>query len=318
MKNPLISIIIPTYNRASLIGETLQSILVQTYTNWECIIVDDGSTDNSELIIKEFVNRDNRFKYVARPNNLVKGANSCRNFGFELSKGIYVNWFDSDDLMANNMLELKMKAIQDNDYVLCEGVFFKEDNKNNQWGLGLDIKFDILSSYISNEISFNPPLSLWKRDILMNYKFDTTLSRAQELDFFSRVLFDNDFKGTLIKEKLVLIREHTDSITGNYNKGSKKQLIDDLKVRYSIFMRSQKKSNIITQNKTFGLFLKSLKIVIKNGYNTIALKYLIHSFLGSNNEKKIVLLKLNLFQLAYMISGKGYDKISKTINNLHI
>ena len=64
---PLISIIIPTYNRAHLIGETLDSILVQTYPNWECIVVDDGSTDTTADVMREYIKKDNRFQYHQRP-----------------------------------------------------------------------------------------------------------------------------------------------------------------------------------------------------------------------------------------------------------
>ena len=63
MRKPLVSIIIPTFNRAHLIGETLNSVLAQTYPYWECIIIDDGSTDNSKKIIGEYVKKDFRFHY---------------------------------------------------------------------------------------------------------------------------------------------------------------------------------------------------------------------------------------------------------------
>ena len=66
--NPLVSIIIPTYNRAHLIGETLDSVLAQTYQNWECIIVDDGSSDNTDDVVNDYVKKDPRFKYYYRPD----------------------------------------------------------------------------------------------------------------------------------------------------------------------------------------------------------------------------------------------------------
>ncbi|MCM2302197.1 MAG: glycosyltransferase, partial [Flavobacteriaceae bacterium] len=94
MQIPLVSIIIPTFNRAHLIGETLDSILAQTYTNWECIVVDDGSSDNTHIVVGQYVAKDSRIKYVHRPEHMLKGPSSCRNYGFELSKGEYINWFD--------------------------------------------------------------------------------------------------------------------------------------------------------------------------------------------------------------------------------
>ena len=63
IKSPLISIIIPTYNRAHIIGETLDSIIAQTYTNWECIVVDDGSSDNTAEVMAKYIVKDSRFRY---------------------------------------------------------------------------------------------------------------------------------------------------------------------------------------------------------------------------------------------------------------
>lgn len=111
-KQPLVSIIIPTYNRADLIGETLDSVLAQTYTNWECLIVDDGSTDTTEEVVSAYVKKDTRFQYYHRPHDRPKGANACRNYGFEKSKGAYIQWLDSDDLISENKLERQVIAIQ--------------------------------------------------------------------------------------------------------------------------------------------------------------------------------------------------------------
>ena len=77
---PLVSIIIPTYNRAHLIGETLDSVLAQTYQNWECIIVDDGSSDNTDEVIGAYVEKDSRFKYYHRSDkDLPKEPSASRN-----------------------------------------------------------------------------------------------------------------------------------------------------------------------------------------------------------------------------------------------
>jgi len=122
MNNPLVSIIIPTFNRAHLIGETLDSIMAQTYTNWECIIVDDGSTDGTDKVMAEYIAKDPRFQYHHRPKDRLPGGNAARNYGFEVSKGEYVNWFDSDDIMLPSKLKVKIKHFEKNknlDVVFC-------------------------------------------------------------------------------------------------------------------------------------------------------------------------------------------------------
>jgi glycosyltransferase involved in cell wall biosynthesis len=109
---PLVTIVIPTYNRAHLIAQTLQSIKVQTYENWECILVDDSSTDNTKEIAEEFCQKDRRFIYVK--NQKSKGAPGARNTGLELAKGEFISFFDSDDRLSTNYIENKIRHFIDN------------------------------------------------------------------------------------------------------------------------------------------------------------------------------------------------------------
>ena len=123
--NSLISILIPNYNKANYLRETLDSVFAQTYTNWECIIVDDHSTDNSWEILQEYTIRDSRFEIRKRPGHLPKGGNACRNYAFELSEGEFVNWFDSDDVMFENFLADKIKAFTTEvQFVICSGYYW--------------------------------------------------------------------------------------------------------------------------------------------------------------------------------------------------
>lgn len=107
----LVSILIPNYNKAKYLRETLDSVLAQTYKNWECIIVDDHSTDNSWETLKVFGDKDFRFKIFKRPSYLPKGGNSCRNYAFSLSSGEFIQWFDSDDIMNKSLLEKRVEFI---------------------------------------------------------------------------------------------------------------------------------------------------------------------------------------------------------------
>jgi glycosyltransferase involved in cell wall biosynthesis len=110
--NPFISIIIPTYNRAHLICKTLTSVLNQAYKNFEVIIVDDGSTDNTMEVVKEFIRKNNlkNFHYYFKENAERAAA---RNFGLTLAKGDYVNFVDSDDILLYNHLSEALLAINE-------------------------------------------------------------------------------------------------------------------------------------------------------------------------------------------------------------
>jgi glycosyltransferase involved in cell wall biosynthesis len=127
--NPLISIIIPSYNRENLIRETLDSIIEQTYTNWECIVIDDRSADGTDAILKEYSNRDNRFIVISKPLELKQGASVSKNLGLQLARGEYIQFLDSDDILAENKLEKQFDALKnENEKVIsvCITSNFKE------------------------------------------------------------------------------------------------------------------------------------------------------------------------------------------------
>ncbi|UXX81111.1 glycosyltransferase [Reichenbachiella carrageenanivorans] len=107
---PLVSIIIPSFNREALIAETLQSVLDQTYPTWECLIVDDGSIDGTKAVAQSFIEKDARFKWLERHRE-PKGAPTCRNIGIEKSKGEYVIFLDSDDLLYPHCIEKRTLII---------------------------------------------------------------------------------------------------------------------------------------------------------------------------------------------------------------
>jgi glycosyltransferase involved in cell wall biosynthesis len=104
----LVSIIIPCYNQAHFLEECLQSVLKQTYENWECIIVNDGSPDNTEEIAQKWVKKDHRFKYVFKENG---GLSSARNAGIKVSQGDYIQFLDADDLLLPNKLQKSLEIL---------------------------------------------------------------------------------------------------------------------------------------------------------------------------------------------------------------
>lgn len=105
---PLVSIIIPVYNRASVISETLECIQAQTYQNWECFVVDDSSNDNTKEIVEEFCQKDSRF--ICTQNKRSKGAPGARNTGLEWAKGEFITFFDSDDKLSTKYIENKINC----------------------------------------------------------------------------------------------------------------------------------------------------------------------------------------------------------------
>lgn len=106
-KQPLVSVIIPCYNGEKFINEAIESVLNQTYQNWELIIVDDGSMDNSKKIITQYCDADKRIQFIQHKKN--KGIPSARNTGIKVSKGEYIALLDQDDLWNKEKLDIQME-----------------------------------------------------------------------------------------------------------------------------------------------------------------------------------------------------------------
>ena len=113
--NGLVSIITPTYNCGKFIGETIESVQKQTYTNWEMVIVDDCSTDDTKDVVERYLQQDKRIKYHCLTEN--SGAAVARTKAMELATGQYMAFLDSDDLWMPNKLEKQIKFMQDKNYV---------------------------------------------------------------------------------------------------------------------------------------------------------------------------------------------------------
>jgi len=192
--NELVSIIIPVYNSENLIKNTLESIKEQSYLNWECIIVDDGSIDKSIEIIEEFVKKDARFKLFLRPQNAPKGANSCRNFGFSKSTGAFVNWFDSDDTMHQDFIAKKLAAFvidKDADLVLSKTVRIQK-NKEPVFEKRTNLTNNLLEDYITRKVSWYMPDGMFKKDFFKEENFfDEHLKGGQDRDFYIKMLSKN-------------------------------------------------------------------------------------------------------------------------------
>ncbi|WP_339847458.1 glycosyltransferase family A protein [uncultured Dokdonia sp.] len=125
-----VSIIVPCYKQAHFLSETLQSVLNQRYTDWECIIVNDGSPDNTDAIAKDWCLRDRRFKYIYKNNG---GLPAARNSGISIAKGKFILPLDSDDILHEDFLSLLVPVLENDkglEIVSCYRKFFKEEITN--------------------------------------------------------------------------------------------------------------------------------------------------------------------------------------------
>lgn len=125
-----VSVIVPCYNQGDFLNDALGSVWEQGYQDWECVIVNDGSTDQSEQVALQWVNKDSRFKYFSIPNG---GVSHARNFGISRSSGTYILPLDGDDKISPNYLEEAVKAISATGITLVYGVTKRFGAETGKW-----------------------------------------------------------------------------------------------------------------------------------------------------------------------------------------
>jgi GalNAc5-diNAcBac-PP-undecaprenol beta-1,3-glucosyltransferase len=251
-----VTILLATYNRAHLIIETLQSIQNQTYTNWECIIVDDYSIDNSKEIIERFIKNDNRFSYFLKEEKYSKGLSGSRNQGLDLAVSInanFIQFFDDDDIMHPRKLELQMEEfIKDSslDMTLC---MYRKFHIKNTIDFNLETSNDnsckitsnnLFEDFLFNKINLNSPGPIWKISSIKNYKFDESLNYAEEKDFYLRIFLKKNIIYEPINYVLFWYRKHDKAITSNFYDNQEIKTKAELLVRRKISLMILKERKI--------------------------------------------------------------------------
>jgi len=221
MNNPLVSVIIPTYNRAGVIAETLDSVRLQEYADWECLVVDDGSTDESFAIIETFCASDTRFRLLKRPDDMQKGAGSCRNLGFSESKGKFVCWLDSDDVISSAKIRAQVQRLlsENADIATCRWGRFStiSDPQMKQLDIYRDYDrgLDLIQGYGETGSFFPSHVFLVRRSVVEKAGlWNEYLKINQDGEFFSRLLMFSD-KVVFCSDAVALYRSSTDNNTNN-------------------------------------------------------------------------------------------------------
>ena len=132
-KESLVSVITPSYNCSKYIGKTIDAIMAQTYKNWELLITDDCSYDNSQDVIMQYVENDSRIKLFVLPQN--SGAGAARNNSIKEAKGRYIAFCDSDDIWLPDKLEKQIGFMKEKDAVFVFGSYYECDEDMNRKGI---------------------------------------------------------------------------------------------------------------------------------------------------------------------------------------
>lgn len=261
MNNPLVSIIVPCCNQAQYLDEALQSVLDQTYVQWECIIVDDGSIDNTEEIAKKWTEKDIRFKYLFQEN---KGLSSARNFGITLASGEYILPLDADDKIATNYVKLAIDAFQQD--TSLKVVYCKAEKFGDETGIWKLAPFSLFNLSQKNMI-FCAAL-FRKKDWALVGGYDVNMIYGWEDWEFWIAILKNGGDVKCLDEVGFYYRIKLNSMLNKIDREKDKYLFEYLSVKHAdFFVKHFGSFNLLAQSilKTkseFEMKLKSEKFVI--------------------------------------------------------
>ncbi|MCF8321923.1 MAG: glycosyltransferase [Flavobacterium sp.] len=228
INKPEVSVIIPAYNALDYIQESIDSVIAQTFTNWELLVIDDGSTDGTSGLIKDYCNRDKRIKYFHQENGK---QGKARNIGIANAKGIYIAFLDADDFWMPEKLKIQLEIIQleKADLVFSDCYMFHDNNvldrtiKKNIPNITLKGNEALELFLQANRIPILTVL-VKKEKILLVHAFSekSLIQNAEDYHLWLKLLISGCvFYGS--KKTLASYRIHSKSVTNNnYSSGNKK------------------------------------------------------------------------------------------------
>jgi glycosyltransferase involved in cell wall biosynthesis len=274
IKTPHISIIIPTFNRSELVCVAIESVLSQSYQNWECLIIDDFSEDNTFQIIEKKIINEPRFRLLN--NDRKKGAQGARNTGISEAKGFWVVFLDSDDILSENSLEIRLNAFQEN--LELNPLLIYGDLSNNKYhkiiGDG--------SKFLNKNLALCPfSVMMVQREKIFDLELlDENFPAWQDDDLvikianLGNILHCGQVLGTFAPiERLISITSSKINLVEGFkqilNKHKDKIIRDSgivhwyiCRIRYFLILKNYKLSNS-SNNKLVKLKLKTIRIIRK-------------------------------------------------------
>jgi len=207
---PCVSVVIPTYNRSKFVKEAIESVLEQSYRNFELIVVDDGSTDDTRSVVEQI--SDDRIVYFYKNNG---GHCSARNYGFIKAKGQYVALLDHDDLWPNNYLEIminRLKSQKECSFAYARVLLLYENGRTEPFAREERYPSGwITKTFFKSGPCIMPSATLFKKEILDGFYFDEALKLGEDNDFFLRLSVKTPF--LFVSEANIFRRAVPDSLS---------------------------------------------------------------------------------------------------------
>lgn len=307
--SPKVSVIISAYNQGKYLEDALNSVLNQTFTDWECIIANDGSTDNTEQIAKKYVKSDNRFKYIYQEN---KGLSGARNTGIRDSVGEYFQFLDADDLILPEKLQLQVDFLENNpkfDVIYSDFRWFKFFSKNKYLPSEKRLPGAILDRLILEECMPIHSFLLRKRCIEKAGLFDESLECYEDRDFWVRIAYSG-FKFYSMDKILALYRVHDANMSRDTLRQAKGKVAFIKKVKNYISSGELKTDLHISKMKAEAHFDLAAAL-IDRGYKKEGFFKLIKSCIVLLYTNPISLPKKIIILLLCRMNAKRVAKLKK-------
>ncbi|MEL0644496.1 glycosyltransferase family 2 protein [Olleya sp. Ti.3.14] len=308
----MISIIIPIYNRQHLIEETLNSIKAQTYPNWECIIVDDGSTDDTYNVTNNLIKGDNRFQLYNRPLDFAKGPSSCRNFAITKMSGNYIQFFDSDDVMHPNHLQLKIEAIKTHDFVICQLQEFTGAFDTNLFSSAqqpyIEPSKNVFEDFVTGTFPMLMVAPLWRASSLRPYlPIREDLHILEDHELYARALSQNKTYA-IINIPLIFYRVGSSSSTNSFYSNVSYGLASYFEAKKTVLhLSSAKPIKLAILKMTLGFFRLALaERDFKSAQQ--CLNFIKNHKLAYSFKLKVKLFRIIFFYSIFKIVKKGDTK----------
>ena len=315
--NAIVSIIIPTYNREKLLNETIQSIKNQTYYHWECIIVDDQSTDYSLNFLIKVAKEDSRFKIFSRPNDKLKGANSCRNYGIEKASGMYLMFFDSDDLLKEDCLQNRVNQFDKNPncdmLVFSMGIFdfqTKPQVYEHRKFINLNLRDSINEFILSNKLPWNVCRPIYRTNFIKNkIAFNEKIHNFQDDEFNLRVLHYLKPNYLSIDYTDCYYRFDTESVNKYNNFNGNQNMVNSLYEYYkTVFIVLDKDTKLNHREKLIEKLYHQIRASVQPKINTNAINKTIELFdrqIRFSLKEYFILHSVKVVN-KYFLNTKGY------------
>lgn len=265
-----VSVIIPTYNSAKYVTEAIDSVLAQTYKNYEIIVIDDGSTDNTKELLKSY---KKKIKYIYQEN---KGQAWARNTGIKKAKGELIAFLDADDVWLAKKLELQVPLFKDKEIGLVYGDIALFGDKTN---LKLIHNNDFKRGYIFKDLIKDNFIcistTIIRKDVLdMVGLFNSKIRYVEDLELWLRVVYKNKIDYT--PEKVVKYRVHPGNVSRDYEKQFKTELfvIKNACKRFNMSKKLKRDClfNSYSRLSYFSLEDRKYNVALKALFNAILLK----------------------------------------------